>query len=94
MAGVKTSYGVLGQVTSNLQLIRIAMSVAVALGIAGACDSASASASKMNLGKHLRTASDVIFLLLTILLVVQIALTFRDEKQSKSSHHADSHNDL
>ncbi|OCH93979.1 hypothetical protein OBBRIDRAFT_789681 [Obba rivulosa] len=89
ITGVKTSYGVLSQVTSNLQLVRIAMSVAVALGIAGASDSASASASKVNLGKHLRTASDVIFLLLTILLVVQTVLTFKDEKQvsEKNGYH-------
>ncbi|KAF8876265.1 hypothetical protein BD779DRAFT_171071 [Infundibulicybe gibba] len=63
--------GVIGRLTANRRLFRVAMLVAVALGIFGVSQSQSSDPHTMDLGKTFRKASTIIFLILTVLQAYQ-----------------------
>ncbi|KAF7329599.1 hypothetical protein MKEN_00222900 [Mycena kentingensis (nom. inval.)] len=74
------------RLTRNRHLFRIALMVAVALGVSGITSSTSSNPDKVETGSHLRKASTILFIVLTAIQALQTALAFRDSR-AQGYHH-------
>jgi len=82
---------IIERISGNLQLIRLACTAAVALGVAGACEaSLSSTASDVSLGKELKKVSTIMFLVLCVLLLVQTLFTMMRSSEINEKGYAGS----
>ncbi|KAF8888344.1 hypothetical protein BD779DRAFT_1524935 [Infundibulicybe gibba] len=79
--------GMIASLTANRRIFRLAMTAAVALGIAGASNAQSSDPHTANVGKTLRIVGTIIFLVLTVLQAYQTLRVVRAECEDTSCRH-------